>query len=289
MKRIGALMMLVALAAAAIAAQDDGPSELEKIIATEKAFVKLTEEKGVKQAFLEYLAPDGVIFNPNPANGRDFWRLQKDSPALIVRHPSYADISSNNMLGYTTGDWEFRPNGVKDAPVAFGQYVTVWEKQKDGTFRVALDIGVTHEKTERVRFDITVPDDKQDLNARKHSPFNATAQFYRQAIAQGLRRSYEKYMADDVLFLRQDTLPIYGRKPSLAAVKNLKMNIEFPKTIATVGSANLAYLSQTYQFSREGRVYETGNMLQIWKFRNKEWHIVVDLFLPAPDDTLLKN
>ncbi len=285
MKRLFAVVFLFLICAAPALAQ----SELEKIIATEKSFVGLTEEKGAKEAFLAYLAPDGVIFTPNPTNGRDFWQLQKDVPAILYRNPTYADISSNNMLAYTTGDWEFRANGGSDAPAAFGQYVTIWEKQKDGSFKIALDIGVTHEKPEKRRVDFTIPDDKKDLNARKHSPFNATSHFYRQAIAQGLRRSYRKYMADDVLFLRQDTPPIYGREASLEAVKNFKFAIDFPKTIAFVGSANLAYMSQTYQFTRDGRVYETGNMLQIWKFRNKEWQIVVDLLLPAPDENLLRN
>jgi ketosteroid isomerase-like protein len=285
MKQIFAFVLIFLFFAAADAAQTD----LEKIIETEQTFVRACEQKGAKQAFLEHLAPDGVVFNPNPVNGRDFWKLQKDSPAVILRRPAYADVSSNSMLGYTTGQWEFRPNGASDTPIVFGQYVTIWEKQKDGAYKVALDIGVTHEKPDEKNSNLSIARDKQDLNERKYSPFNATARFYQDALTEGLRRPYEKYMANDILLLRQDTLPIYGKEASLQALKNLKLKIDFPKTIAFVGSANLAYMSQTYLFTREGRVVETGNMLKIWKFRNKKWNIVVDLFLPAPDDTLIRN
>ena len=59
--------------------------------------------------------------------------------------PEFADIAVSGDLGYTTGPWEFR-RSPKDAPVAFGHYVTLWRKQNNGAWKVEVDIGIGHDK-----------------------------------------------------------------------------------------------------------------------------------------------
>ncbi|MDQ6788815.1 MAG: nuclear transport factor 2 family protein, partial [Acidobacteriota bacterium] len=107
-------------------------SDLNKIVETEKSFAQDAAEKGIRSAFLEFLADDGLVFNPNPTNGKEFWRSRPESIALLSWNPTFADISSNGILGYTTGDYEYRPKGKTDNPTAFGQYMTIWRRQADG-------------------------------------------------------------------------------------------------------------------------------------------------------------
>jgi len=69
----------------------------------------------------EFLADDGIIFQPGPVNGKKFWGERPARKGLLSWEPVFADVSRAGDLGYTTGPWEFRPNGREDQPVAFGQ------------------------------------------------------------------------------------------------------------------------------------------------------------------------
>jgi ketosteroid isomerase-like protein len=54
--------------------------------------------------------------------------------------PAFADISGE--LGYTYGTYQFRSHD-KDGKsiISYGKYATIWKKQKDGSWKVVLDMG----------------------------------------------------------------------------------------------------------------------------------------------------
>src|SRR5215213_10392857 len=119
-------------------------NDLQKLVETEQSFARAAAEKGTRAAFLEFLADDGIVFNPTESNGKLIWKARPESPALLSWNPAWADISSDGKLGYTTGGWEWRAKGKTDKPTGFGEYVTLWQKQADGTYKAVLDIGITH-------------------------------------------------------------------------------------------------------------------------------------------------
>jgi ketosteroid isomerase-like protein len=116
------------------------------LVEMERSFAKAAATNGTRAAFLEFLAEDGIIFQPGPVNGKQVWNARPNRKGLLSWEPVFADVSSAGDLGYTTGPWEFRPNGPEDKPAAFGQYFTIWKKQSDGSWKAALDRGVTNTK-----------------------------------------------------------------------------------------------------------------------------------------------
>ena len=58
--------------------------------------------------------------------------------------PVGADISASGDLGYTYGTYEFRSIG-KDGKTSVeqGKYTSIWKMQKDGSWKVVLDMGNT--------------------------------------------------------------------------------------------------------------------------------------------------
>src|SRR5438094_2662615 len=117
------------------------------LVEMEHAFAKAAATKGTRDAFLEFLADDGIIFQPGPVNGKKFWSERQPRNGLLSWEPIFADVSRAGDLGYTTGPCEFRPNGPDDQPVAFGQYFTIWKKQTDGSWKAVLDRGVSSGKS----------------------------------------------------------------------------------------------------------------------------------------------
>src|SRR5687767_3849684 len=114
---------------------------LQALERDENAFIRLAAERGAKTAFLEFLAPDSILFRPQAVNGREYWS-RPDHPAdqSLLRKTVYTDISSNGMLGYTTGNWRLYPKGKSESSAAHGQYVTIWERRQDGSYRASVDI-----------------------------------------------------------------------------------------------------------------------------------------------------
>jgi ketosteroid isomerase-like protein len=136
------LVCSLALASIAFAQKGDArQGNRLAVVEAERAFARAAATKGTRDAFLEFLADDGIIFQPGPVNGKQFWQARAPRKGLLSWEPIFADVSLAGELGYTTGPYEFRPNGADDKPIAFGQYFTIWKKQTDGSWKVALDRG----------------------------------------------------------------------------------------------------------------------------------------------------
>src|SRR5580765_399251 len=118
----------------------------QALVQMERDFARAAATKGTRDAFLEFIADDGILFQPGPVNGKKFWAERQPRKGLLSWEPVFADVSRAGDLGYTTGPWEFRPNGPADQPVAFGLYFTIWKKQPDGAWKAVLDRGVTTEQ-----------------------------------------------------------------------------------------------------------------------------------------------
>jgi len=111
---------------------------------TDREFSKMSQEKGMKTAFIEYLDSNGVLLRPNHlpvagADAIDFLIQQNDADFTLSWEPRNGAIARSGELGYTYGIYALRPS-VKDT-VIYGTYVSIWKKQEDGTWKYVLDTG----------------------------------------------------------------------------------------------------------------------------------------------------
>jgi ketosteroid isomerase-like protein len=258
-------------------------SDLQKLVDTEKAFAAYAAERSTKQAFLEFLADDGVVFNPDRQNGKEVWRARAENTALLSWYPAVADISSSGLIGYTTGPWEYRPKGKTDAPAAFGQYSTVWQKQQNGEFKAVLDMGVTHGKNAASEAPWTAPVDlKRDKNEKNSYAGDTAAMFFSMMREGNEEKAYKAFAADDIRMLRNGKFPITGKKAVLGEVKKDQSKLEIARRISFFGSGDLAYVTNTYSRTDKDNKVEKGNFMQVWKLRDDRWQIVLDVFNPLP-------
>jgi len=123
---------------------------VEGLAAAERAFSALSVERGMRDAFLAFLSDRSFLFRPLPVDGRAVWQDRQPVPGTLIWEPSYVEVSSSGDLGLSTGPWEYRPApGAADSTIAHGHFVTMWSRDSSSTWRVALDLGVSHEKPER--------------------------------------------------------------------------------------------------------------------------------------------
>lgn len=115
-----------------------------ELMDTDREFSKMSAEKGMKTAFIEYLDSNGVLLRPNRlpiagADAIDFLIQQNDTDFTLTWEPSNAAIARSGELGYTYGIYALRPS-VKDT-VIYGTYVSIWKKEGNGTWKYVLDSG----------------------------------------------------------------------------------------------------------------------------------------------------
>ena len=114
------------------------------LMKADEAFSKLSVEKGMKTAFIEYIDSNGVLLKPNHlpivgANAIDYLIEQDDTGYTLNWQPHNAFVSLSADLGYTYGVYALHPKN-KDT-VLYGTYVSIWKKQADGKWKFVLDSG----------------------------------------------------------------------------------------------------------------------------------------------------
>ena len=116
------------------------------LMQAERAFAKATAERGV-DGWMEFMAPNAVELSAEPLVGPDQIRAgmtkQFRLPGFkITWEPTKAEFLGQGDVGYAVGRYEVRHTGDDGKPqVEHGTYLTTWQKQRDGSWKVVSDIG----------------------------------------------------------------------------------------------------------------------------------------------------
>jgi ketosteroid isomerase-like protein len=295
MKKVLPLLLVLFATVAALAFQQKSvrTSDLDSLVNTERSFSRTAGERGTRAAFLAFLADDGIVFAPDPQNGKKTWEARPARPGLLSWEPIYADISAAGDLGYTTGPWEFRPKGADDKPVAFGNFMTIWKKQADGSFKFLLDLGISNPQPtanptlqfSTVKSKVMQNASEADLQTGRNNILNMEREFSKASMKNGALKAYTANVADDVRILREGKSPFIGKQAAQSAVEASAGNLSWQATKADVArSVDLGYSYGTYELkSADGKQDESGNYVHIWKRGpDGKWRLVMEVLNPIP-------
>jgi ketosteroid isomerase-like protein len=110
----------------------------------EARFVRAVAARG-GAAFQDWFAPDGVLLGNGTAPVVGLVAIARSvhwSPASyqLTWTPSDAVMSPAGDMGYTWGHYEGHSKDLHGHPVSTsGRYVSIWRRQPDGAWKVALD------------------------------------------------------------------------------------------------------------------------------------------------------
>jgi ketosteroid isomerase-like protein len=293
---LASLLMSVA-AIGAVAQNNRQDKELTALVENEQAFSRTSEEKGIRESFTEFIAEDGILFRPGPVVGKQWMKDHplppSDKRPVLTWQPTFAGISRAGDMGYTTGPWQYKSD-IKDAkPIAFGDFMTVWKKQADGSWKFAVDLGVSHpdpktgpgtwrapaaQKSTRFR--------RVDVAAARESLLQADRDFSRASSEQGAVGALLLFAANDVRVFRNDHQPFVGRKNAVNAMAPLTREWTWKPTFADVSiSGDVGYSYGIYELREKSgaqALVETGNYLRVWKKTSGAWAVVIDVSDPRP-------
>jgi len=282
--------IVVALLILAIASVAHGQSALQEMVKTEQAFSKMAEEKNTRDAFMTFIADDGLLFRPGAVNGKK-WMIEHPAPPtdkkpLLAWQPSFAGMAASGDLGFTTGPWEFKGDIKDEKPSGYGHFVTVWKKQPDGSWKFVVDLGISHPQSGGPQAHWMPSDTSKkenfkpvDVAVSRESLLNRDRKYAADVLGQGLAKTFSAYAAPDVRLYRSAGIPFIGREASSEAIAKTKGNVTWQPIASDTSSAgDLGYTHGTYEVADETRkVIEHGSYVRIWKKQGATWQIVMDV------------
>ena len=282
--------ILVALFILACASIVQGQSALQEMVTTEQAFSKMAEEQNTRDAFMTFIADDGLLFRPGAVNGKKWMNEHpvplSDKKPLLAWQPSFAGMAASGDMGFTTGPWEAKADINDEKPSGYGHFVTVWKKQADGSWKFVVDLGISHPQSGGPQQHWEPPDAKMkettksvDLAIAREALLERDRNYSAATLERGLTRAFVTYAASDVRLYRANNLPYIGRRASSEAIGQTKGQVTWqPIASDTSRADDLGYTHGTYEVADDAKnVIERGSYVRIWKKKNGIWRIVMDV------------
>jgi hypothetical protein len=118
-----------------------GEKDKIALMNADNAFSNMSAEKGMRNAFLEFIDSNGVLLRPNVipiagADAVDYIIGLKDDGYTMTWKPNGGTVAASGELGYTYGTYLLEPS--KKDTVFYGTYVSIWKKQDDGKWKFIL-------------------------------------------------------------------------------------------------------------------------------------------------------
>ncbi len=143
MKKV-TIALLLLLAATSFAKKEKSAKGADLLRELESNFAAEVAKHG-HDAFLTYFAEDGVeLVDGGGINTKDTMRKQPPWPegTTLSWTPVYAEMAASSDLGYTYGNYVYTAKNKEGQLVAnYGKYTSIWKKQKDGQWKVVVDMG----------------------------------------------------------------------------------------------------------------------------------------------------
>ena len=260
---------------------------LQSVINAENSFAALSKNTNTRNAFLAYLSDSTVLFEGGkPIKGKQTWIDRKPDSSLLFWWPVFAGISKNGDMGFTTGPWEWSEKKHGASPLAFGYYATVWEKQKDDTWKMAADIGISYKAPEPINRKLRVTNTSLEGNQGTKSETVKELLRIDQAYIERLHKKSASYLPGNytanAFILRNGHWP-YTNNQELQSLKENKMQFSFEQSGAGISSSlDLGYTYGKVNIIREKDgtpVNEKSCYMRIWRKNDHthRWSIILDI------------
>ena len=255
------------------------------LVEADGAFSALSNSEGLRKGFLSFLSDDGLVYRPDPVNGREWYDAHPSLDGHLAWAPTYVDVSTSGELGYTVGPWMFRKQ-FTDEVSATGYYVSIWKLESDSNWKVVADTGIQRklhsppgkrsslEKGELIDLPVSllsIPQTPDD------TLFNLENTFTEDAILSGLPRAYQLWARKDIRIFRTNRSPRAG--PSglrIAASVDNEVDSNMVATARVSSAGDLGYRCGRMRL-KSGERQEL-NYLPIWKkLPGSNWKLALDI------------
>jgi ketosteroid isomerase-like protein len=274
--------VLLALALAGCASVTPAPSADDgaSLAAAESAFAAQSVREGMRAAFLEWLADDAVLFRDGPVNGPAVIAARPDPPIVLDWRPAYVEVAASGEMGLSTGPWRITSKAKPETPPAYGQFVSVWKRRGDGTWRNAVDLGISHQGA--ALWDAPLAIARPPTVAAVDSPATiaaAEAAFAALSRESGTAAAFAAWASESIRVYRDDHPPFLGRGAMMGSAIAGPTRIEWvAERTETSRAGDLGYALGHYAGATDGATL--GHYVRLRRREPAGWKIALDVVNP---------
>jgi ketosteroid isomerase-like protein len=264
-------------------AQPADPSAAQEIAKIDGEYSNLSVAKGMPAASVEYFAEHGVAFAPGPVDGKKYWAGRNNFPGTLIWQPIFAFAAGAADLGYTTGIWELK----NPLSLGFGHYVTIWAKQRNGQWKIALDVCTENPQPSEPppSLQLLPPDATAGTPPQENSrrSLQKAERQFADAAHNGIGKAILDYATDDIRVYREKSFPAVGLVAARLMLTSEHGKVTFePGGSKMSTSGDLSYSYGNYSEER-GNGVEHGIYLMIWRADlNGDWKLALNLQKKLP-------
>lgn len=121
--------------------------QTDQLMQVDRDFSQMAQDKGIGVAFDYFMDNNARMIKSgmNVVVGREainaMYGEMGDNESLVWE-PDFAEISESEDLGYTIGHYTYTlTDSTGSVKIYKGNYVTIWKKQPDGSWKYVFDTG----------------------------------------------------------------------------------------------------------------------------------------------------
>jgi ketosteroid isomerase-like protein len=281
-------VLTLLLAMAAVLRAETPAESVRAMVEAERKFYQTGQENGTRAAFLKFLAEDSIVFRPGPVSGQETWSKRLETGLDLVWEPTFAVMARSADFGYDTGPAKWRAAKSDPKFSGYGYFISVWKKQKDGSWKVVVDCGgETPEPAGTPEALRMIPNDKE----RRVKPVPEASLKKLTEAQQKLAGTAKTDSGKAALAVASEDVRVYraGRLPAigLSAGGGRLLGQSKKIVLETLGgemsrSGDLAYTYGKYS-TVDADAIEQGHYLQIWQTDELGvWKLCLDWQQPLP-------
>jgi ketosteroid isomerase-like protein len=272
------------------------PESLTQMVEAERAFAARALVIGWKDAFLEFFSPSAVGFAAGQAgSAREQLAKTPDPPKdlQLIWEPRYGDVAASGELGYLTGPVRNIRASRDGGKPRFSNYTSVWKRQKDGAFKVVMDVGINTPSAVPFPAGFTRAPQKNRFTGdydESTPPLGTADEVLNSALKTSPLRAYRQRLAEGVRFHRHNQIPIVGVSAATKWLASQRAVTSADSKFSEVArSGDLGYTWGTFTIApRRVRAggsaqaqtvnIEAGFYVRVWvRERDGQWKVAVDV------------
>ena len=259
------------------------PEKVGGLITADRNAAIIAKSKGPYEAFSSIIDKASTFYVPSAVNAFNYLNNRPNIPDVMSWQPNFALVSKSLEFGVTSGNMEFQKVG---AIKRFGQYLTIWKRDKKGVWKVDLRAEVeNYGKQKPKELSYEEPDDSWYLKHRsqvrlkqREDIVQSTDQLFATISKRDTEAAYKEFLADEARFYYPWQNEIEGKSNVVNFIKKQRIDIETESLkVGRAYSGEYAYSQGTATIHTKDKAIKF-NYIRIWQLKDDyQWRVILEM------------
>jgi ketosteroid isomerase-like protein len=288
--RVAAVLVILAALAAPVDTQrtEALPDALQQMVEAERAFAARALVIGWKDAFLEYFSDAAVGFDEGSVGlAKAQLRETPDPPKdlRLVWEPRLGDVAGSGEIGYLTGPVQTILPSRDNGRARHSSYTSIWKRQRNGSFKVVMDVGVPTPSAVPFAAGFTRAAYKGRFTGdydENTPPLGTADSVLNSVLRTSQSRAWRGRLAEGSRLHRPNLMPVVGdRNIARWAASQPAYTLADTRFAEAARSGDIGYTWGTYALAPKPGAREEGFYVRIWvRDRDGQWKLALDVLQP---------